>query len=101
MEEGTARLVRAGPLHPVIRHPDGSTGELPVGGGPPLGVPAGQEYPMTEAGLVPGTLPALVTDGLVESAALPVEEGCAGCATRSPRPTPPTPGGWPTNSSRT
>ncbi|MFG2759945.1 SpoIIE family protein phosphatase [Streptomyces wuyuanensis] len=75
MEEGIARLVRAGHLHPVIRHPDGSTEELMVEGGPPLGVLADEEYPMTEAGLVPGTLLMLLTDGLVESAALTLEEG--------------------------
>ncbi|MEU3299293.1 MULTISPECIES: SpoIIE family protein phosphatase [unclassified Streptomyces] len=75
MEEGIARLVRAGHLHPVIRHPDGSTEELMVEGGPPLGVLADEEFPMTEAGLVPGTLLMMLTDGLVESANLTLEEG--------------------------
>lgn len=75
MEEGIARLVRAGHLHPVIRHPDGSTEELVVEGGPPLGVLADEEFPMTEAGLVPGTLLMMLTDGLVESANLTLEEG--------------------------
>lgn len=75
MEVGIARLVRAGHLHPVIRHPDGSTEELMVEGGPPLGVLADEQFPMTEAGLVPGTLLMMLTDGLVESANLTLEEG--------------------------
>lgn len=75
MEEGIARFVRAGHLPPVVRHPDGSTEELAVEGGPPLGVLADTEFPMTEAGLIPGTLLAMMTDGLVESAQLHVDEG--------------------------
>ncbi|MFJ4775994.1 SpoIIE family protein phosphatase [Streptomyces sp. NPDC088762] len=75
MEEGIARIVRAGHLPPVLRHPDGITEEMAVEGGPPLGVLAEAEFPMTEAGLVPGTLLVLLTDGLVESARLPLEEG--------------------------
>ncbi|WP_405827614.1 MULTISPECIES: SpoIIE family protein phosphatase [unclassified Streptomyces] len=75
MEEGIARVVRAGHLPPVLRRPDGVTEELAVEGGPPLGVLAEAEFPMTEAGLLPGTVLVLLTDGLVESARLPLEEG--------------------------
>ncbi|MGW4203275.1 SpoIIE family protein phosphatase [Streptomyces sp. NPDC004726] len=75
MEEGVALFVRAGHLPPLLRHPDGATEELVVQGGPPLGVVADAYFPMTEAGLVPGTLLALLTDGLVESASLPLDEG--------------------------
>lgn len=75
MEEGIARVVRAGHLPPILRHPDGVTEELVVEGGPPLGVLAEAEFPMTEVGLVPGTLLVLLTDGLVESARLPLEDG--------------------------
>ncbi|MFJ8078426.1 SpoIIE family protein phosphatase [Streptomyces sp. NPDC096176] len=75
MEEGIARFVRAGHLPPVLRHPDGTTEELVVDGGPPLGVLAEAEFTMTEAGLIPGTLVTMVTDGLVESAHLPLEDG--------------------------
>jgi serine phosphatase RsbU (regulator of sigma subunit)/PAS domain-containing protein/anti-sigma regulatory factor (Ser/Thr protein kinase) len=75
MEEGIAIFVRAGHLQPLLRHPDGTTEELTVDGGPPLGVLAEAEFSMTEAGLLPGTLLTLVTDGLVESAHLPLEEG--------------------------
>ncbi|WP_405677177.1 MULTISPECIES: SpoIIE family protein phosphatase [unclassified Streptomyces] len=75
MEEGIARVVRAGHLPPIVRHPDGVAEEMAVEGGPPLGVSAEAEFPMTEAGLLPGTLLVLLTDGLVESARLPLEEG--------------------------
>ncbi|MFE2925023.1 SpoIIE family protein phosphatase [Streptomyces goshikiensis] len=75
MEEGIARFVRAGHLPPLLRHPDGVAEELAVEGGPPLGVLAEAEFPMTEVGLLPGTLLVLLTDGLVESARLPMEEG--------------------------
>ncbi|MEU6313582.1 SpoIIE family protein phosphatase [Streptomyces sp. NPDC047014] len=75
MEEGIARVVRAGHLQPLLRHPDGVTEEMAVEGGPPLGVLAEAEFPMTETGLLPGTLLVLLTDGLVESARLPLEEG--------------------------
>ncbi|MEU9234314.1 SpoIIE family protein phosphatase [Streptomyces subrutilus] len=75
MEEGIARFVRAGHLPPVLRHPDGVAEELAVEGGPPLGVLAEADFPMTEVGLLPGTLLVLLTDGLVESARLPLEEG--------------------------
>ncbi|MFG2294550.1 SpoIIE family protein phosphatase [Streptomyces sp. NPDC048603] len=75
MEEGIAKVVRAGHLQPILRHPDGVTEEMAVEGGPPLGVLAEAEFPMTEVGLVPGTLLVLLTDGLVESAGLPLEVG--------------------------
>nr|WP_267889803.1 MULTISPECIES: SpoIIE family protein phosphatase [Streptomyces] len=75
MEEGIARVVRAGHLPPILRHPDGVAEEMVVEGGPPLGVLAEAEFPMTEVGLLPGTLLVLLTDGLVESARLPMEEG--------------------------
>lgn len=75
MEEGIARVVRAGHLPPILRHPDGVAEEMAVEGGPPLGVLAEAEFPMTEAGLLPGTLLVLLTDGMVESARLPLDEG--------------------------
>ncbi|GAB7035234.1 SpoIIE family protein phosphatase [Streptomyces platensis subsp. malvinus] len=75
MEEGIAWFVRAGHLPPVLRHPDGRTEELTIEGGPPLGVSAEGEFPLTEVGLAPGTLLVLLTDGLAESASLPLEDG--------------------------
>ncbi|MGW6906288.1 SpoIIE family protein phosphatase [Streptomyces sp. NPDC054940] len=75
MEEGNALFVRAGHLSPLIRHPDGTTEEVQVEGGLPLGVLAEAEFPMTAVALTPGTVLALVTDGLVEAADLPLDEG--------------------------
>ncbi|MFG3497791.1 SpoIIE family protein phosphatase [Streptomyces sp. NPDC047928] len=75
MEEGIAWVVRAGHLPPLLRLPDGTTEETVIEGGPPLGVLAEAEFPMTELGLAPGTLLLLLTDGLVESVSLRLEEG--------------------------
>ncbi|MER5180045.1 SpoIIE family protein phosphatase [Streptomyces sp. NPDC002896] len=75
IEEGNAWFVRAGHLPPLLRNPDGSTEEMTVEGGLPLGVLADAEYPMTMAGLTPGTLLVMATDGLVESSSLPLDEG--------------------------
>jgi anti-sigma regulatory factor (Ser/Thr protein kinase) len=58
-----------------VRRPDGSTEEVEVEGGLPLGILAEAEFPMTAVELAPGTVLALVTDGLVEAAGLPVDEG--------------------------
>ncbi|MEV7289289.1 SpoIIE family protein phosphatase [Streptomyces sp. NPDC093252] len=74
-EEGSAWCVRAGHLPPVLRHPDGTTETAQAEGGPPLGVLDGAEFPMTELRLRPGTLIALVTDGLVEVAGHDIDEG--------------------------
>ncbi|MFG2309156.1 SpoIIE family protein phosphatase [Streptomyces sp. NPDC048566] len=87
-EEGTAWYVRAGHLPPVLRHPDGVT-EVPVSEtGPPLGVIRQAEFPMSSLRLQPGTLLALTTDGLVESAEVDVEDGlnrlAAGLAAADP-----------------
>jgi PAS domain-containing protein/anti-sigma regulatory factor (Ser/Thr protein kinase) len=75
MEEGNTLFVRAGHLSPLVRHPDGSTEEIQVEGGLPLGILEEAEFPMTAVALAPGTVLALVTDGLVEAAGLPLDEG--------------------------
>jgi hypothetical protein len=75
MEEGTAWCVRAGHLPPLLRDPDGTTREVTIEGGPPLGVVAEAEYPMSSAALAPGAVLTLLTDGLVESSSLHLEEG--------------------------
>ncbi|MFF4586360.1 SpoIIE family protein phosphatase [Streptomyces sp. NPDC001388] len=75
MEEGNTLFVRAGHLAPLVRHPDGGTEEVEVAGGPPLGILAEAEFPMTSVALAPGTVLALVTDGLVEASDLPLDEG--------------------------
>ncbi|GGZ84473.1 hypothetical protein GCM10010389_23430 [Streptomyces echinoruber] len=75
MEEGTAWCVRAGHLPPVLRHPGGGTEIAEVEGGLPLGVVAQTDFPMTPLRLRPGTLLALTTDGLVESADTDLDVG--------------------------
>ena len=75
MEEGTAWCVRAGHLPPVLRHPDGTTDIAEADGGPPLGVVAQADFPMSPLRLRPGTLVALTTDGLVESTEADIDEG--------------------------
>ncbi|MFD7713527.1 SpoIIE family protein phosphatase, partial [Streptomyces sp. NPDC059786] len=75
MEEGSAWYVRAGHLPPVLRHSDGSTEVVDAEGGPPLGVVRQADFPMSPLGLRPGTVVALTTDGLVESADLDIEDG--------------------------
>ncbi|WP_433448134.1 SpoIIE family protein phosphatase [Streptomyces sp. CA-142005] len=75
MDEGDVLFVRAGHLAPLLRHPDGSTEEVEAEGGLPLGISMEAEFPMTAVALTPGTMLALVTDGLIEAADLSVDEG--------------------------
>lgn len=75
MEEGSAWCVRAGHLPPVLRHPDGGTQIAWSEGGPPLGVLTQADFPMSPLRLPPGTIVALTTDGLVESAVVDIEDG--------------------------
>lgn len=75
LEEGTAWCVRAGHLPPVLRHPDGRAETVETEGGPPLGVVARADFPMTPIGLRPGTVLALTTDGLVESPDADIDVG--------------------------
>ncbi|MBB1245192.1 serine/threonine-protein phosphatase, partial [Streptomyces durbertensis] len=75
MEEGNAWFVRAGHPPPLLRHPDGRTEQIPVEGGPPLGVTPDAEFVLTPLGLDPGDALMLLTDGLVETSELPLEEG--------------------------
>jgi anti-sigma regulatory factor (Ser/Thr protein kinase) len=75
MEQGTAWCVRAGHLQPVLRHPDGTTEIMAAEGGPPLGVLGQADFPMTPLRLLPGTVIALTTDGLVESPDADIDVG--------------------------
>jgi anti-sigma regulatory factor (Ser/Thr protein kinase) len=75
MEAGTAWCVRAGHPPPVLRHPDGATDIAEADGGPPLGVLDRAEFPMMPLRLLPGTVIALTTDGLLESAELDIDTG--------------------------
>ncbi|MER6616423.1 SpoIIE family protein phosphatase [Streptomyces xantholiticus] len=75
LEEGNAWFVRAGHPPPLLCQPDVAPETLDDTVGPPLGVVAEADFPMTMVDLVPGAVVALVTNGLVESARLPLEEG--------------------------
>ncbi|MFJ9738489.1 SpoIIE family protein phosphatase [Streptomyces sp. NPDC101166] len=75
MEAGTAWSVRAGHPPPVLRHPDGSAEITESDGGPPLGVVTQADFPMAPLRLLPGTVLALTTDGLVESADCDIDAG--------------------------
>ncbi|MFK0024571.1 SpoIIE family protein phosphatase [Streptomyces sp. NPDC090798] len=75
LEEGTAWCVRAGHHPPVLRHPDGTTEVTMSEGGPPLGVVTQADFPMSPLRLQLGTVLALTTDGLVESAEVDIEDG--------------------------
>ncbi|MEV3873861.1 SpoIIE family protein phosphatase [Streptomyces sp. NPDC049906] len=77
MDSGAARWVSAGHLPPVLRHPDGATEAITADVGPPLGVVPGAAYPTSPLHLRPGTLLALTTDGLVESATCEMDVGVA------------------------
>ncbi|MET9256285.1 SpoIIE family protein phosphatase [Streptomyces sp. NPDC003717] len=88
LEQGSAWCVRAGHLPPVLRHPDGTTEIAEAEGGPPLGVVTQAEFPMSPLGLRPGTLVALTTDGLVESAEADIDQGIDGFAAELARSDP-------------
>ncbi|MCX3289967.1 SpoIIE family protein phosphatase [Streptomyces sp. NEAU-H22] len=75
LEEGAAWCVRAGHLPPVLRYPDGGTEIAEAEGGPPLGVVTRADFPMSPLRLPPGTVIALVTDGLVETPESDIDEG--------------------------
>ncbi|WP_370062724.1 SpoIIE family protein phosphatase [Streptacidiphilus sp. MAP5-3] len=72
---GKASGVRAGHLPPLLRHPDGSTHVLELGGGVLLGVDPCAAYPAEELTLPPGSVLALYTDGLVERPGVPIDQG--------------------------
>ncbi|MBF9066926.1 SpoIIE family protein phosphatase [Streptacidiphilus fuscans] len=72
---GRASGVRAGHLPPLLRHPDGSTHVLELGGGVLLGVDPSAAYPAEELTLPPGSVLALYTDGLVERPGTPIDQG--------------------------
>lgn len=75
---GTARIVRAGHLDPLLRRSDGLCEEVPVTGGLPLGLSAhfGRlDYPVTSIELAPGDLLLMCTDGLVEYPGTDLDEG--------------------------
>ncbi|MFJ9863998.1 SpoIIE family protein phosphatase [Streptomyces sp. NPDC101165] len=72
--QGQAVMARAGHPPPLLRRPDGQVRVLDLAGGPLLGIDASATYPTTEVSLVPGSVLALYTDGLVESPDVDIED---------------------------
>ncbi|MET7615696.1 SpoIIE family protein phosphatase [Streptomyces sp. NPDC005408] len=64
---GVTHVVRAGHCLPLLRRPDGHTEILDLSGGPLLGVERTADYPESELSLLPGSVLALYTDGLIET----------------------------------
>ncbi|MFI8193749.1 PP2C family protein-serine/threonine phosphatase [Streptomyces sp. NPDC085946] len=72
---GVLESARAGHIPYVWATADGRSGLAEDEGGPPLGVLAGTEYPVTLHRLSAGDVFVLVTDGVVEGPALSLDEG--------------------------
>ncbi|WP_264925434.1 SpoIIE family protein phosphatase, partial [Streptomyces sp. A012304] len=90
---GVARVVNAGHLPPLLRHPDGRTEVVELPAGVVLGVDPRARYPAAELRLEPGAILALYTDGLVERPGHDIDDGIAdlraalaGAGTASERP---------------
>lgn len=74
LQANTVFLASAGHLPPLLRHADGNTEVLPVNPGLLLGIEPDHHYPTVEAPFSEGSVPALYTDGLVESPSVDLEE---------------------------
>ena len=74
---GRALIVRAGHPHPLVRHADGTTAQVTVAGGLPLGMPKAHEapYPVTPYRLPTDAVLLLCTDGLLESPEVDLDTG--------------------------
>ncbi|GAA4798748.1 PP2C family protein-serine/threonine phosphatase [Streptomyces ziwulingensis] len=72
---GIVESARAGHTPCVWATADGRSGVSKDEGGPPLGVLEGMDYPVTRYRLTTGGVFVLLTDGVVEGPALPIEEG--------------------------
>ncbi|MFJ8027215.1 SpoIIE family protein phosphatase [Streptomyces sp. NPDC096311] len=72
-----AVMARAGHPPPLLLRPDGRVRVLDLAGGPLLGIDAAATYPTTEVPLVPGSVLALYTDGLIESPGVDIEDALA------------------------
>lgn len=72
---GDLSHARAGHVPPVWANRDGRWGHCADEGGPPLGVLPGATYPVTHRALTGSGVLALVTDGVIEGPAFPIEAG--------------------------
>lgn len=87
LERGRAQFATAGHPPPLIRHPDGRTGTLPLAPGLLLGIDPDADYPTTEIPLTAGTVLALYTDGMVEVPGTDIDETTAELARQLARAT--------------
>lgn len=81
-EREVAVMARAGHPPPLLRRPDGRVRVLDLAGGPLLGIDADATYQTTEVPLLPGSLLALYTDGLIESPGVDIEDALAALGKR-------------------
>ncbi|MEU2618402.1 GAF domain-containing SpoIIE family protein phosphatase [Streptomyces sp. NPDC007157] len=77
-----AVLATAGHPPPILRHPDGHTEVLSVPPGLLLGIDPDTDFPSTEIPLMPGTVLALYTDGLVETPGVDLDDAMSDLATQ-------------------
>ncbi|MEU5211101.1 SpoIIE family protein phosphatase [Streptomyces sp. NPDC020742] len=78
LSTGSARIVRAGHIDPLLRHAEGICRRLTVAGGLPLGISSEfrrLDYPVTTVQLAPGDTLLLCTDGIVEHPGTDLDEG--------------------------
>ncbi|MBV6697711.1 serine/threonine-protein phosphatase [Kitasatospora aureofaciens] len=78
---GELSHARAGHVPPVWANGDGRWGHCTDEGGPPLGVLPGAKYPVTRHRLSGTGVFALVTDGVIEGPAFPIDAGLDRVAT--------------------
>ncbi|MFE2064721.1 PP2C family protein-serine/threonine phosphatase [Streptomyces sp. NPDC059467] len=74
-ETGILESARAGHVPFVWATADGKSGIGEDEGGPPLGIEAGVEYPVTRFRLTTGGMFVLLTDGVVEGPSISIDEG--------------------------
>ncbi|MCT9007692.1 PP2C family protein-serine/threonine phosphatase [Streptomyces rhizosphaerihabitans] len=72
---GVMESARAGHIPCVWATADGKSGITEDEGGPPLGIEAGMQYPVTRHRLTTGGVFVLLTDGVVEGPSMTVDEG--------------------------
>lgn len=72
---GVLESARAGHIPHIWATADGRSGVADGEGGPPLGIVAGVDFPVTRSRLTTGGVFVLVTDGVVEGPSLSVDDG--------------------------
>ncbi|WP_157875809.1 ATP-binding SpoIIE family protein phosphatase, partial [Streptacidiphilus griseoplanus] len=75
---GSAEIVRAGHMGPLVRGPHGHSAWPAAEGGLPLGIEPEHSHPVTRMELEPGSTLLLCTDGAVGSRTLDLDSGARG-----------------------